>query len=276
MIIYKITNSINDKIYIGLTRRPLKERFRQHCWASSNGVEKKSKIARAIRKYGKENFKIEEIEKCQSLQELGERERYWINFYDSRKNGYNILSGGISLTSDSFEEYLESLSEKGREDFLKHRAEVRQGKFLKSVKKTSEYIGVRKTAEKTFQTILRFQKRYYLKTLKSELEAAILYDKLALYFYGPAAILNFPENKYSEEELEEAFLFLKKKYNGKNHKYKDTSFSKRNNWCAQYVKDGKKVFSIYRTTEEEAHQARLEKAKKLGLPFIDFSLENCF
>ena len=50
MIIYKITNSINGKIYIGQTRQALKERFRQHCKAKTGA------ISFSIKKYGKENF----------------------------------------------------------------------------------------------------------------------------------------------------------------------------------------------------------------------------
>ena len=57
-------------------------------------------IKRAIHKYGKENFIIEEIEKCnQDL--LNEREKYWIQFYDSYENGYNSTLGGQDCTKMS-------------------------------------------------------------------------------------------------------------------------------------------------------------------------------
>ena len=54
-------------------------------------------IKRAIHKYGKENFTIEVIEKCDQ-QLLNEREKYWINYYDSYEKGYNSTLGGQNYT----------------------------------------------------------------------------------------------------------------------------------------------------------------------------------
>lgn len=50
-------------------------------------------IKRAIHKYGKDNFIIEQIEQC-NQEDLNDREKYWINFYDSYRNGYNSTLGG--------------------------------------------------------------------------------------------------------------------------------------------------------------------------------------
>lgn len=50
-------------------------------------------IKKAINKYGKENFLIEEIERCPK-EKLDEREVYWISYYDSYHNGYNSTKGG--------------------------------------------------------------------------------------------------------------------------------------------------------------------------------------
>ena len=93
--IYKITNQVNGKVYIGQTTKSLKERFNKHCWAtSSNDVYHQSMaIKLAIHKYGKENFKIELIEEC-DINKLDEREVYWISYYDSYNNGYNCTKGG--------------------------------------------------------------------------------------------------------------------------------------------------------------------------------------
>lgn len=88
--IYKITNLINSKIYIGQTIRSLQCRFNQHIYRSGCIY-----LHNAIKKYGKENFKIEEIEYI-STDLLDEREIYWINYYNSTNKdiGYNILKGG--------------------------------------------------------------------------------------------------------------------------------------------------------------------------------------
>ena len=76
MGIYKITNLINKKCYIGQSVH-IERRFREHCNSNTN-----SYIHRAIQKYGKENFTFEVIEEC-SLNQLDEREKYWILFYNS-------------------------------------------------------------------------------------------------------------------------------------------------------------------------------------------------
>lgn len=87
MIIYKTTNLINGKIYIGQDSK------------NKNGyLGSGQNIKRAIKKYGKQNFKKEIIEKCNSIDELNNREKYWINFYNSKdgKIGYNLSNGGDS------------------------------------------------------------------------------------------------------------------------------------------------------------------------------------
>ena len=88
-IIYKITNLVNGKIYIGQTVQSLKKRFEQHCG------NKKSVLGRAIQKYGKENFYIETVEECDTIEELNEREKFWIAKSDCiAPKGYNLTEGG--------------------------------------------------------------------------------------------------------------------------------------------------------------------------------------
>ena len=91
--IYKITNQINQKIYIGKTNRNIKIRFKEHCRNVNKNSCEKRPLYIAMRKYGIENFFIELIEEC-SLNEVEEREKYWIEFYRSFKNGYNATIGG--------------------------------------------------------------------------------------------------------------------------------------------------------------------------------------
>jgi len=88
MIIYKTTNIINGKIYIGQTANNNETYL-------GSGV----KIYEAIRKYGKENFKREVIDRASCLSELAEKEKHWIKFYDSQNPmiGYNIAFGGQGI-----------------------------------------------------------------------------------------------------------------------------------------------------------------------------------
>lgn len=89
MIIYKITNNVNGKIYIGQTIRTLEERFAEH------KRSKKSLISKALNKYGIENFTVEQIDAAKTIEELNELEFKYIKEYDCiTPNGYNQCDGG--------------------------------------------------------------------------------------------------------------------------------------------------------------------------------------
>lgn len=95
-LIYKITNLINNKIYIGKTKRDLKTRWLEHCSDAKNYQENNNPLHAAIKKYGKENFIYEIVEDNISEQELNEREKYYIKYYNSKSHdlGYNVTDGG--------------------------------------------------------------------------------------------------------------------------------------------------------------------------------------
>lgn len=99
MIIYKITNQINGKIYIGLTTESLQKRWRSHKISSRN---KNTHLYTAMRKYGIENFAIEVIDETDSFEELGRLERFYIDKYHSQdpNYGYNVTAGGESNQLD--------------------------------------------------------------------------------------------------------------------------------------------------------------------------------
>lgn len=93
MIVYKITNKTNGKVYVGQTVCSLKQRWQRHCW-SCTADKSNMPISKAIKKYGKENFILEIICECQSLEELNEKEKYYANLYKSfSPNGYNLKAG---------------------------------------------------------------------------------------------------------------------------------------------------------------------------------------
>jgi group I intron endonuclease len=91
--IYKITNLVNGKIYIGQTRRTVKIRWKEHLSNSFN-LNKDNKLYQAIRKHGTENFSIETIDSANTLIDLNKKEIYWIDFFNSFKYGYNSTLGG--------------------------------------------------------------------------------------------------------------------------------------------------------------------------------------
>lgn len=89
--IYKITNDINNKIYIGKTEFSVEKRFQEHCKDRKKERCEKRPLYNAMNKYGIEHFHAELIEETD---EPEEREKYWIEFYGSFKYGYNATVGG--------------------------------------------------------------------------------------------------------------------------------------------------------------------------------------
>lgn len=100
MIIYRITNQINTKSYIGQTISPLQVRWKKHISCSKN---KDTHFAKAIQKYGPDCWSLEILEKLNDINLLNEREIFWISYYDSFKSGYNSTTGGGQNTKFSEE-----------------------------------------------------------------------------------------------------------------------------------------------------------------------------
>jgi group I intron endonuclease len=84
--IYKITNSVNDKFYIGQTVKKIKTRFNQHLRQKSC-----KKLVRAIGKYGCDKFTIELLATCDGKDAANCIEGFYIQVYDTVRNGYNIV-----------------------------------------------------------------------------------------------------------------------------------------------------------------------------------------
>lgn len=92
MIIYKVTNSINGKIYIGQTIKSLEYRKYNHVGGARRNPA--TYFLRVLKKYGADSFKWQVICICPNLNSLNEQERYYISLYDSFNNGYNLNKGG--------------------------------------------------------------------------------------------------------------------------------------------------------------------------------------
>lgn len=112
MIIYKITNTINGRVYIGQTVTSLARRWSQHTTSKKN-----SPMYNAFRKYGAENFTIEVVCSALSPEHLNELEQHFIKAYDSMvPKGYNLTSGGDSaFTRSQHTRDLQSQAMKGHE-----------------------------------------------------------------------------------------------------------------------------------------------------------------
>lgn len=96
MIIYKVTNKLNGKIYIGQTSKTLEKRKLQHERESLTKSRTSVKFHNALLKYGFDNFEWEVLKECSTQEELDYYEDYYINEFNclNRNLGYNLKSGG--------------------------------------------------------------------------------------------------------------------------------------------------------------------------------------
>lgn len=109
--IYKITNLVNNKSYIGQSIH-IEKRWQEHCRNSSNSL-----IAQEIKLFGKENFSFEILLEC-SKEQLNEKEEFYIKYFNTiYPNGYNKVevtsSGGqscpIKISSKQLDEIINDL-----------------------------------------------------------------------------------------------------------------------------------------------------------------------
>lgn len=106
-VIYAYKKKSNNKvIYVGQTVN-LEYRHKQHIeWDpfNINNVEYNYPLSRGIRKYGENAYELIILEEGLAKEQLNERERYWIRFYDTYFNGYNQTPGGSNPTKPIFTE----------------------------------------------------------------------------------------------------------------------------------------------------------------------------
>lgn len=203
-VIYKIINNINNKIYIGQTSRPLKERWLEHL---TTNKRRDLPLYKAFDKYGKENFQIEIVEECENSS-LDEREIYWIDYYNSYKNGYNASLGGESPTTLSKEEVFQILKkwEEGK-TLTQIKEETCHG-----IKTIRTYLIQNGISESSF-----LERSHYLKSLtRKEFSSSEKELILSLFKQGYSLtkiskenhfsserVLNFLKENFSEEEIKE-------------------------------------------------------------------------
>lgn len=88
-IIYMYENLVNHKKYIGQTTKSILERHNNHKYQKYN-----SYFHNALSKYGEDNFQITILDYGADSDELNAKEKYWIEFYETQKYGYNLTAGG--------------------------------------------------------------------------------------------------------------------------------------------------------------------------------------
>ena len=165
MIIYKSTNKITGKVYIGQTIQTLDKRIKGHIKESK--MDKTRPFLLSINKYGANNFIFETIDLANNLDELNDKEIHWINFYNSvSPNGYNVTGGGQGKKMISTNELGKRIS-KGLQNSKKWQKIKNSEEYLKKIKE--KFIGHNKGKkfstehkekiwEKNKERILKFNK----------------------------------------------------------------------------------------------------------------------
>jgi len=156
MIIYKITNTINNKIYIGQTTKTLNERILYHLYDCKT---EKLPLYNAINKYGWNNFKVEVIDNANTQEELNKKEIHWIKELNSLcPNGYNLTTGG------SYGKHLEETKQKLRHNQLgsksswygkKHSEETKNKQRLVNIGSKNPNFGKHRKMTEETKNILR-------------------------------------------------------------------------------------------------------------------------
>ena len=178
MIIYKATNTINGKYYIGKTTTTLEKRIRAHKSAAN---KKKWVFYSAINKYGFDNFKWEVLAECTDIDTLNKLE---IKLIEENIGGYNVAkggSGGDTFTNNPNKEIIrENVSNfhKGKVLTDEHKEKISKGNKGKTKTFTEEHknnIGKSKKGVespnkgKTYEEIMGVEKALEFKKRQSEM-----------------------------------------------------------------------------------------------------------
>jgi hypothetical protein len=217
-VIYKITNLINGKLYIGQTRNELKKRWLVHKTYAKNckkySKNRNSYLYNSIQKYGIDNFKIELLDDtAKNAEELSILEIFYINLFKTYnpKNGYNLkLDFQIVPIPEDFP--IERRFELSKKIHIKKTFKNKKQKYVGVYySNASDY--TRKSPWVCKITFMNFKRS---KRYSTEIEAAEAFDKVYLHLLPNEIPKNFPEKMelYKKENLKEFFEnFFKFKVN---------------------------------------------------------------
>lgn len=113
--IYIIENDINDKVYIGKTIWSIEKRWKEHKNDSRRERCKDRPLYRAMRKHGIENFHVRELEYVKEIENLAEREKYWIMEYEGFSRGYNATAGGDGCCVINYKKVVDEYKKNGNQ-----------------------------------------------------------------------------------------------------------------------------------------------------------------
>jgi len=118
--VYKAENMLNGKVYVGVTTKPVVQRWKCHV---SSAKTNNLALGAAIRKYGEESFELSSLEECKTKNQMLEKEKFWIgelNSYANTGHGYNMTLGGDGLFGYRHTEEAKSAMSEKRRGQLNH------------------------------------------------------------------------------------------------------------------------------------------------------------
>lgn len=241
-LVYRITNKINGKIYIGRTTGRLSARFNSHKSHSriDNLRHKCTYLYNAMRKYGVENFFIELIEECSSFQEMKQKESYHIKNFNScnPKIGYNLkynTSDGVEFVSESTLKRMSNAS------------------HITAFNKANKNVGIKKylrdSGKESWESQISYLNDRFTKFFSTKEEAIEWYDKLSLFFHGDDCPINdeTKREQYLKSNLEEFYKKEKELREKTKNKPVGVSFAKNCNKYRCFFDS--KNYGLYETKE---------------------------
>lgn len=156
--IYKITNLVNGKFYIGQSTH-IKQRFKEH----RDSINRKPDDPRGqgplyddMRKYGLENFTFEILEEC-PIEKLDEREEYYIALYDAVNKGYNRCKTAVTLRDEEVKAKI--FSEERIEQMRQHKSEWNKQKWKEPEYRKQQIERIREMQKKRLEDPTYRQKK---------------------------------------------------------------------------------------------------------------------
>lgn len=156
MIVYKVTNQTNGKIYIGQTTQSLSKRKKNHRDDVVSGQMKCPLLHNAMKKYGFENFVFESIDKAQNIDELNDLEMHYIKQFNSLvPNGYNLAIGGRNCSPTEETRKKQSDAKKGRKLSAEHKNKISASRTEKDIQKKLKKLFLNLLKQEVIQKKLR-------------------------------------------------------------------------------------------------------------------------